>query len=127
VHKYLWSPGKTYDVYLTPGMGTKLTLPPGEVLAHALILNPKSFDVSSATVGNELASRSIILIRPCAAGEDQCTPPADVDVAVTSAAGRGYNLHLIIGKVGMVEVTWELTPIPHIEVPEPGMVPRRQP
>src|SRR5262245_52140071 len=38
VQRYLWNPGKIYDVYLSPGSGTKLTLPPGEVLAHALIL-----------------------------------------------------------------------------------------
>jgi hypothetical protein len=53
------------------------------------------------------------------------SPP--VDVAVTSASGRGYNLHLIIGKVGMLEVTWELTPIANVQAQEPGMLPRRQP
>src|SRR5262245_29318410 len=127
VQRYLWMPGKIYDVYLTPSTGTKLVLPPGEVLAHALILNPKSFEVSSATVGSELTASSVMLLRPCGMGEVECVPVSEVDVALTSVSGRGYNLHLIVGKVGMVEVTWELTPVPLVEVAEPGMLPRRQP
>jgi hypothetical protein len=127
VQQYIWVPGKIYDIYLAPNSGTKLTLPPGEILAHALILNPKSFDVNTATVGDELHEQSLILIRPCAGAEPDCVPsPTEVDVAVTSKAGRSYNLHLIIGKVGMVEVSWQLTPIPRLEVAEPGMLPRRE-
>jgi hypothetical protein len=125
--RYLWSPGKIYDVYLTGGQATKLLLPPGEMLAHALMLNPKSFDVTTATVGNEVSATSVILIRPCAQGDADCVPSPDVDVALTSTTGRSYDLHLIIGKIGMVSVTWELTPITHIQTEEAGVPPRRQP
>jgi type IV secretion system protein TrbG len=127
IQQYIWVPGKIYDIYLAPSSGTKLMLPPGEILAHALILNPKSFDVNSAIVGDELHEQSLLLIRPCAASEENCVPsPTEVEVAVTSKSGRSYNLHLIIGKIGMVEVSWQLTPIPRLEVAEPGMLPRRE-
>jgi hypothetical protein len=125
--RYLWMPGKIYDIYLTPGTGTKLELPPGETLAHHLMLNPKSFDLAMATVGDEGAQNTIILLRPCTPGEGdgeaKCVPSAEVDVAMTSTSGRSYPLHLIIGKVGMVSVTWEVTPVPHVQPLEP----RRQP
>lgn len=127
VQRYLWQPGKIYDIYLAPGVGTKLELPLGEVLAHDVILNPKSFDVSTATVGTELTARSLLLLRPCAAVEPDCVAVREVDVALTSTSGRSYNLHLIIGQVGMIGVTWELTHVPHLALEEPGMLPRRTP
>jgi hypothetical protein len=131
VHRYVWMPYKIYDVYLTPGAQTRIELPPGETLAHALILNPRSFSVKMATIGTEVTANTIILIRPCAKGEgedeDACLPSPSVDVALTSASGRSYDLHLIIGQVGMLGVTWELVPIPLVQVEEPGTVPRRQP
>src|SRR4030095_15241978 len=52
----LLTPWKIYDVYLTPGAQTRLEFPQGELLAHALMLNPRSFDVATATVGNEVTA-----------------------------------------------------------------------
>ena len=128
VQRYLWQPGKIWDVYLTPGAGTKILFPPGERLAHALILNPKSFDVNTATVGgSEEALQTLILIRPCATSEPGCVGSPPVDVGLTSISGRAYNLHLIVGSVGMVEVTWEVTPIPYLQMRDPEPRPRRLP
>jgi hypothetical protein len=131
VQRYLWSPGKIYDVYVTPAHQTRLELPPGETLGHALVLNPRSFDVLSATVDTEQAAHSIIFIRPCAAGEGEnemrCLPSPNVDVALTSASGRSYDVHLIVGTVGMVGVTWEIVPLALMQGEESGLLPKRQP
>lgn len=121
-HRYQWTPGKIYDVYLSPASGTKIMFPPGEVLAHELVLNPDSFDVSSATIGGEVSKSTVLFIRPCAEGEQGCKPVASVDVALVSESGRSYDLHLIVGKVGMVGVTWAIAPIVQMQIEEqPGV------
>jgi hypothetical protein len=117
--RYLYSPGKIYDVYLSPASGTRIMLPPSEILANELILPADSFDVSTVTVGTEVNKSSILFIRPCAPSESSCKPVVSVDVALVSESGRSYDLHLIVGKVGMVAVTWAIAPIPNIQVEEP--------
>jgi len=128
-YRYLWSPGKIYDIYLTPTQGTKLVLPPGETLAHAVVLNPRSFDVNTATIGTEAATSTLIMIRPCATGEgtgeDKCVQATEVNVGLTSTSGRSYDVHLIVGKVGMVTVTWDITPVPHLQMEDSNIIPKR--
>jgi hypothetical protein len=117
--RYQWTAGRIFDVYLSPASGTRITFPPGEVLAHELVLNPDAFDVSSATITTELSKTTVLFIRPCDASEQGCKPVVSVDVALVSESGRSYDLHLIVGKVGMVAVTWAIAPIPNIQVEEP--------
>jgi hypothetical protein len=123
-HRYQWTPGRIYEVYLSPASGTKIVFPPGEVLAHELVLNPDAFDVSSATIGNEVSKSTVLFIRPCDGAEQSCKPATSVDVALVSESGRSYDLHLIVGKVGMVGVTWAIAPIPQLQTedhpPMPG-------
>jgi hypothetical protein len=111
VQRYLWQSGRLYDARVSPVAPTKFTLPPGQVLAVGLALDPDAWDVSSATVGNELRMYSVVFIRPL---KDK----GEVNVSLVTEQGYSFDVHLIIDatKEPIFAVTWELPVMQHIVV-----------
>jgi type IV secretory pathway VirB9-like protein len=111
IHRYPWQLGKLYTVYVAPGKTTMLQLPPGEKLASALHLSAEDWEVSMVLVGNEVRQQNVIFVTPL-------VPHGDADIALVCETGRSFNVHLVVGKVGMFGVTWEIPPVGEIYVDE---------
>jgi hypothetical protein len=113
VQRFLWQPGRLYDVRVSPQGATKFVLPPGQLLAVGVALDPNAWDVTSATVGSETRAYSVVFIRPCDPHTtEECRAPEKgaVNVSLVTEQGYSFDVHLIIDatREPMFAVTWEL-------------------
>ena len=97
---FTWAPGGLYVIYLTWNHPTAISLPPGELVAIGLKLDPDLYDVEHQTVGRELTAYSAITIRPK-------FEKGDANVALWTKSGKRYLFHLIVGSWGLTAVTFE--------------------
>lgn len=98
-HTYRWAPGKVFTVYLSKTHGTGIFLPPGEQLVSGLYLDGESFDVKTERAGTGERAYDAIIVRPL-------TDAGEVDTIMLTASGKRYLLHLVIGRIGMLAVTF---------------------
>jgi len=99
-HTYPWIPGKVYTVYLSKQQVTGIFLPPGERLVSGLHLDPEAYEVKTDQAGKGDGAYDAITIRPLG-------DTGEVDVFLLTESSRRYLLHLVVGKVGMLAVTFE--------------------
>ena len=119
-HTYPWIPGKVYTVYLSKQQATGIFLPPGERLVSGLHLDPEAYEVKTDKAGKGDGAYDAITVRPL--GDS-----GEVDVFLLTESSRRYLLHLVVGKVGMLAVTFEgayaakppETPTPRLVLPKP--------
>jgi len=119
-HVYPWIPGKVYTVYLSKHQATGIFLPPGERLVSGLHLDPEAYEVKTDQAGKGEGAYDAITIRPIG-------DTGEVDVFLLTESSRRYLLHFIVGKVGMLAVTFEgaqtakprVTAEPRLVLPKP--------
>ena len=115
-HVYAWAPGKVYMVYLTKKQGTGIFLPPGERLVSGLYLDPEAYEVQTKRAGVGDGAYDALTIRPT-------MDSGEVEAFLLTESGRRYLLHLVVGSVGMLAVTFEgprVTHAPHART-RPGV------
>lgn len=101
---YVYQPGRVFTVLLKQYQASGIALPPGEQLVIGLALVESDFTVIVKRVGTELLAYDTIAITPL-------IEKGEVDAWVLTQSGRRYLLHLVIGPVGMIAVTFEAPPI----------------
>jgi hypothetical protein len=99
---------------------TRIALPPGERLISKVFLDPEAWDVQSYRVGNEALTQDVVFLRPLS---DK--GPKEVDLALLTEQGHSFDLHLKVGPIGMVGVTWDSTAVPQVLLEDPTL--RRAP
>jgi hypothetical protein len=119
---YAWAPGKIFTVYLSPKQGTGIFLPPGERLVSGLYLDAEAFEVKTERAGAESAAYDALTIRPL-------LDTGTVDTFLLTESGKRYLLHLVVGTIGMIGVSFELPPmaLPARVVAEPTLILPRPP
>ena len=119
-HVYAWAPGKVYTVYLSKKQGTGIFLPPGERLVSGLYLDPEAYEVHTKRAGVGEEAYDALTIRPT--GDS-----GEVGAFLLTESGRRYLLHLVVGSVGMLAVTFEGPLVTHAPMPAPALVLPRPP
>jgi hypothetical protein len=119
-HVYSWTPGKVYTIYLSPKQPTGIFLPPGERLVTGLYLSEDEYEVKNERAGSDLRAYDAMTIRPLG-------DRGEVDTFLLTESGRRYLLHLVVGQVGMVAVTFEGPPLHQASAPTPTLVLPRPP
>lgn len=112
---YPWVQGQVYTIYLSPGQATGIFLPPGDLLAAGLLLDPEAFDVKTKQVGVGEETFDTVAIRPL-----QGT--GTVETFLLTSGGRRYLLRLVSGKQGMLAVTFTAP-----RLARPAVVPEEPP
>jgi type IV secretory pathway VirB9-like protein len=115
---YPWVQGHVYTIYLSPTKGTGLFLAPGDVLVKGLFLNPEAFEVTTQRAGAGDDAFDALVIRPT-------QPSGDADAFLLTTSGRRYLLHFVVGKQGMLAVTFtapRLARPPMVAPEEPALV-----
>lgn len=118
IQRYPYQPGKIYEVYVTMDHATKIVLPLGMRLRNDLVLPAENWDVQQAIVGDDAQAHSLILVHP-KVDEDTGAVAQNLPVSLVTQTGHYFDLYLIVGKVGMVGVTWELAPALQIQTEQP--------
>src|SRR5262245_44152839 len=119
-HVYSWTPGKVYTIYLSPKQPTGIFLPPGERLVTGLYLSENEYEVKNERAGSDLRAYDAMTIRPL-------VDKGEVDTFLLTESGRRYLLHLVVGPVGMVAVTFEGPPLHQASPPAQALVLPRPP
>jgi len=119
-HVYSWMPGKVYTIYLSPKQPTGIFLPPGERLVTGLYLSEDAYEVKNERAGSDLRAYDAMTIRPL-------VDKGEVDTFLLTESGRRYLLHLVVGQVGMVAVTFEGPPLHQASPPAQALVLPRPP
>jgi hypothetical protein len=117
---YAWAPGKVYTVYLSKKQGTGIFLPPGERLVSGLYLDPEAYEVQTKRAGVGEEAYDALTIRPT--GDS-----GEVGAFLLTESGRRYLLHLVVGSVGMLAVTFEGPLVTQARTPAPALVLPRPP
>ena len=117
---YAWAPGKVYTVYLSKKQGTGIFLPPGERLVSGLYLDPEAYEVQTKRAGVGDGAYDALTIRPT--GDS-----GEVGAFLLTESGRRYLLHLVVGSVGMLAVTFEGPLVTQARMPAPALVLPRPP
>lgn len=106
MHFYQYALGTVFDIYVSPTIATGLLFPPGEVIKVGLFL-PKNtedgtggFTVAEQHAGDQATGFEAITIHP---GVSQ----GEYDAFVLMHSGRVYLLRIIVGKRGMLTVSFE--------------------
>ena len=118
VQRFQYQAGKIYDVYVTMDHGTKIVLPMGQRLRNDLVLPALEWDIQQAIVGDDEHAQSMLIVHP-KPNEETGAPPQSRQVSLVTQTGHYYDLYLIVGKVGMLGVTWELAPTLQIQTEQP--------
>jgi hypothetical protein len=108
---YSWVPGKIFTILLAPTQQTGLFLPPGERVIVGLLLDKEEYEVHSERAGTDPLSYDAIFVRPK-------VDSGQVDAALVTESGRRYLLHFVVGKVGMLAVTFETPQLTQVRAPE---------
>ena len=98
---YVYQAGKIYTIYLAANTATPIALPPGEKQISGLVLNEKMFTVEPGRAGKDANAYDFFSVYPE-------VETGEFTTHVVTESGRRYLLHLIIGKVGMAAVSFEL-------------------
>ena len=113
--RLVWAPGKVYTVYLSKKQGTGIFLPPGERLVSGLYLDPEAYEVQTKRAGVGDGAYDALTIRPT--GDS-----GEVGAFLLTESGRRYLLHLVVGSVGMLAVTFEGPLVTHAPMLAPALV-----
>ena len=97
---YIYAPGKVYTIYLSSKQGTGLFLPPGEKLVSGLYLDPEAYEVKTKRAGSGENAYDALMIRPM-------IDKGEVQAFLLTESGKRILLHLVVGNVGMLAVTFE--------------------
>jgi hypothetical protein len=119
-HVYSWVPGKVFTILLAPTQQTGIFLPPGERAIVGLLLDKEEYEVHSERAGLEGTAYDAIFVRPK-------LERGEVDAAIVTESGRRYLLHFIVGKVGMLAVTFETPQMTQARSVAPKLVLPRPP
>lgn len=98
---YVYQAGKIYTIYLAANTATPIALPPGEKQISGLVLNEKMFTIETGRAGKDANAYDFFSVYPE-------VDSGEFTTHVVTESGRRYLLHLIIGKVGMAAVSFEL-------------------
>ena len=97
---YIYAPGKVYTVYLSPKQATGIFLTPGERLVSGLYLDPEVYEVKTQRAGAGESAYDAVMIRPM-------IEKGEVAAFLLTESGKRILLHLVVGNVGMLAVTFE--------------------
>lgn len=98
-HVYPWSPGQVYTVLLTKTQATGIFLPPGEQVASGFYLDQDAFEVKTQRAGTGDSAYDALIVRPL---QDS----GSVETFLLTQAGTRYFFHFVVGKTGMLAVTF---------------------
>ena len=105
--RFDWQPGKLYKIYVTPGQGTSIVLPPGFHLINEVLLEAEQWKVQSYRVGPEERTQDVLVVMPLPQ-----KGATNVDLALLTEEGRSFDVSLIVGTFGMFRVTWNPPAVP---------------
>jgi hypothetical protein len=98
---YQYEVGSVYDLYVSPRLATGLLFPPGESIKVGLFLPKDDFDVDTKSAGEQMQAYDALTIHPKV---DKGT----YDAFVLMTSGRAYLFRIIVGKQGMLTVSFDL-------------------
>lgn len=107
MHYYKYEVGAVYDLYVSPTVATGILFPPGDFVKVGLFL-PKNneegkggFTVEEKFAGNQAHGYDALTIHP---GVEK----GEYDAFVLMHNGNVYQFHFIVGKKGMLTVSFDL-------------------
>lgn len=105
MHMYQYEVGAVYDLYVSSTLATGLLFPPGDAIKVGLFLPKDDFTVETKSAGETAAAYDAVTIHPNVAS-------GTYDAFVLMSNGRVYPFHIIVGKKGMLTVSFE---VPQLE------------
>lgn len=101
MHFYQYEMGVVFDLYVSPSLATGLLFPVGDAIKVGLFLPKDDFDVETKSAGEGLQAYDALTIHPK-------VTTGTYDAFVLMANGRVYPFHIIVGKKGMLTVSFDL-------------------
>ena len=101
MHFYQYAVGAVYDLYVSPSLATGLLFPPGAVIKVGLFLPKDDFDVDTKSTGEAAQAYDALTIHPK-------VDKGEYDAFVLMTNGDAYLFRLIVGKKGMLTVSFDL-------------------
>ena len=101
MHFYQYAVGAVYDLYVSPSLATGLLFPPGAAIKVGLFLPKDDFDVETKSTGESAQAFDALTIHPKVA-------KGEYDAFVLMTNGDAYLFRLIVGKQGMLTVSFDL-------------------
>lgn len=101
MHVYQYVVGGVYDLYMSSSQATGILFPPGEVIKVGLFLPKEDFVVDTKSTGDGAQHYDALSVYPQV---DKGT----YEAFVLMSNGRAYLFHIIVGKQGMLTVSFDL-------------------
>jgi type IV secretion system protein VirB9 len=111
IQRYVYQPGKIYDLVSSPNHPSLVMLPPGERLAAAPIANSEDWEIGAVEASEGATRQETVVVRPL-------NPGLTATMPLICQSGRAYFVQLrSTESTSMAAITWQL-PVVQILTPK---------